>query len=95
MKRRDATFMGVEWLHGLPLKNLHDELLQILRFAQDDSATKTPVANIGEVAGDGRGRGHHRTNQVRPSAASLTAFEIAIAGRSAAFARLQDVWIHA
>ena len=43
---------------------------------------------------DGCGCGHLRTYQVRSTATSLTAFKVAIAGRSAAFAGLQDVGIH-
>src|SRR6185295_6262662 len=43
---------------------------------------------------DSRRRSHHRTDEVRASASALTALEVAIAGRRATLARLQDVGIH-
>ena len=55
---------------------------------------KFPVSDVGEMSGDGRRRCHHRTDQMSASTAALAAFEVAIAGRSAAFAGLQDVRIH-
>src|SRR5450631_137771 len=54
-----------------------------------------PVSYVGEMTGNcGCGR-HHRTHQVSAPAASLAAFKIAVAGGSAALARLQDVRVHA
>src|SRR5215475_8949602 len=57
-------------------------------------SVETPVANIGEVAGDGGGGRHFRADQMRASSAALASFKVAIAGRSAALARSQDVGIH-
>src|SRR5271167_3380861 len=53
-----------------------------------------PIPNIGEVPRNRRRRRHHRTDKMRPPSAPLPSFKIAVAGRSAAFARLQNVWIH-
>src|SRR5260370_29309413 len=53
-----------------------------------------PVSNISEVPGD-RGRcGHHWTHQVRASAATLAAFEIAVAGGGATLSGTQNVGVH-
>src|SRR5271163_4905650 len=57
--------------------------------------SKFPIPDVGEVTGDGCGCRHHRTDEVRATSATLPAFEIAIAGRSAAFSGLQDIRIHA
>src|SRR5215469_14225941 len=54
-----------------------------------------PVADINEVTGDGSGSGHFGRNEVRAPAATLAAFEVAIARRGAAFARRKNVRIHA
>src|SRR5258708_7589106 len=54
-----------------------------------------PAANVGEMAGHGRGRRHHGTDEMGPRASSLAAFEVAIAGGGAPLARLQDVGVHA
>ena len=54
-----------------------------------------PVANVDEVAGDcGRG-GHFRRDEVSASAASLAAFEVAVAGGGATLAGRKNVGIHA
>src|ERR1700685_969937 len=54
-----------------------------------------PFADIGKVSGD-RGRGgHHGTHQVGASASPLAPFEVAIAGGGAAFARLENIGVHA
>src|SRR5260370_16619822 len=53
-----------------------------------------PVSNISEVPGD-RGRcGHHWTRQGRPPAATLAAFEIAVAGGGATLSGTQNVGVH-
>ena len=52
------------------------------------------VADVDEVAGDGRGGGHLRADQVRAAALALAALEVAVGGRGAALARLQDVGVH-
>src|SRR5258708_28356784 len=54
-----------------------------------------PAANVGEMAGHGRGRRHHGTDEMGPPASSLAAFEVAIAGGGAPLARLQDVGVNA
>src|SRR5437764_1293604 len=54
-----------------------------------------PLSYINKVSGDGGRSGHRGADQMRATAASLSAFKIPIAGRSAAFARFQDVGIHA
>src|SRR5688500_15692708 len=54
-----------------------------------------PVADIGEVALDRRRGCHRRAHQVRAPAASLPAFEVAIARRRTALAFAEDVVIHA
>src|SRR5579883_2468087 len=59
------------------------------------SLLKCPLPDVGEMSGDSGRRGHRRANQVRTSAAPLAAFEVAVAGRSAAFAGLQRIGIHA
>ena len=38
------------------------------------------MTNIDETAGDGRGRGHRRGDQMRPAAFSLPAFKIPVTG---------------
>src|SRR5687767_15490983 len=54
-----------------------------------------PVADVREVTLDcGRGC-HRRAHQVRAPAASLPAFEVAIARRGAALAFAEDVVVHA
>src|SRR6185437_3526065 len=47
---------------------------------------KFPVADIGEVPGDRCGSGHLRTDEVGAPSSALAAFEVAVAGRGAAFA---------
>src|SRR5258708_33853876 len=54
-----------------------------------------PAANVGEMAGYGRGRRHHGTDKVGPPASSRAAFEVAIAGGGAPLAGLQDGGVHA
>src|SRR6185437_13670656 len=54
-----------------------------------------PIANVDEVAGDGGGCGHFRRDEVRATAAALAAFEVAIAGGSAALAGRKNVGVHA
>src|SRR5271170_1822787 len=54
-----------------------------------------PLADVGEVAGDGCGCSHLRADEVRASSASLAAFEIAVAGGGAALAGLENVGVHA
>src|SRR5580658_1836828 len=53
-----------------------------------------PIPDIGEVPCNRRRRRHHGTHQMRSPTASLSPFEIAVAGGSAALARLQNVRIH-
>src|ERR1700677_3937419 len=54
-----------------------------------------PVAEVGEVAGDGGGGGHLRADEVSAATAALAAFEVAVAGGGAAFAGGEDVGVHA
>src|SRR5437868_13739213 len=54
-----------------------------------------PISHVDKVPGDRGRRGHRRTDQMRATAAALPAFKVSIAGRSAAFTGLQNVWIHA
>src|ERR1700676_4859968 len=56
---------------------------------------KSPIPYVSEMSGNRRRRRHHGADQVRASAAALASFEIPVAGRGAAFSRLQDVGIHA
>ena len=53
-----------------------------------------PVPYVNKMPRDRRRRRHRRTDKVRASATTLPAFKVAIAGRSATFAGLQDIWIH-
>src|SRR5690606_9491114 len=53
------------------------------------------IADIGEVAGDGRRRCHDRADQVRTTTGALAAFEVAVRGRSAALALAEAVFVHA
>src|SRR2546430_5462465 len=57
-------------------------------------SVKTPVSDVGKVSGDGSCGGHHGTDEMGASAASLASFKVSIAGGSTAFAGLQDVGIH-
>src|SRR5882724_1335760 len=54
-----------------------------------------PLSHINKVSGDGGRGGHRGTDQMRATTASLSSFKVPIAGRSATFARFQDVGIHA
>src|SRR5438067_13831379 len=47
------------------------------------------------MTSDGGRRSHRRADQVRPAPASLPSLEVPIAGRRAALARSENVWIHA
>src|SRR3990167_7760565 len=53
------------------------------------------LPDVDDMAGDGGGRGHGRAHQVGASAPALTALEVAVGGRGAAFARRQAVGVHA
>src|SRR5215469_14590320 len=53
-----------------------------------------PGADVGEVAGDGGGGGHLRADEVGASTAALASLEVAVGGRGAALAGLQDVGVH-
>ena len=54
-----------------------------------------PLPDVDEMALD-RGRGRHlRGDEVGAPAAALTALEVAVGGRGAALARLEDVRVHA
>ncbi len=50
--------------------------------------------DVGEPPGDGRGRGHGRTDKVGPSTGALTPLEVAIAGAGGALTGLEPVGIH-
>jgi len=52
-------------------------------------------AHVGDPAGDRGGGGHGRAHQVGARAFSLAAFEIAIGGRRAAQAGIDEVAVHA
>ncbi len=79
----------------LKLRALAPEGLPAQPAASSDlSSLKLPIPNIGKMPCNRRRRRHHRTHQMRPPPASLSPFEIPVAGRSAAFARLQNVRIH-
>src|SRR5258706_10446786 len=54
-----------------------------------------PVPNIREVPRNRRRRRHHGTDEMCPPTPTLPPFEIAVAGRGATLARLQNVGIHA
>src|SRR5690242_17205896 len=54
-----------------------------------------PLADVGEVAGDGGCGGHLRADEVGAATAALTAFEVAVRGGGAALTGLQDVGVHA
>src|SRR6184192_2867013 len=51
--------------------------------------------NIHEMTGDGGRGSHRRADQVRPPTTALPSLEVTVAGRSAAFARSENVGIHA
>src|SRR5579883_7835 len=53
-----------------------------------------PVADVHEMAGDRRRRGHGRADQVRASALALAALEVAVAGAGAALAGRQAILVH-
>src|SRR3954447_14367829 len=54
-----------------------------------------PVADVDEVALDGGRRGHLRADEVGAPAAALASLEVAVRGRGAALAGLEDVGVHA
>src|SRR4051812_39162216 len=54
-----------------------------------------PVADVDEVALDGGRGGHLGRDEVRAAAAALAPLEVAVGGRGAALAGLQDVRVHA
>src|SRR5262249_9387475 len=54
-----------------------------------------PVADVDEVALDGGRGGHLRADEVGAPAAPLAALEVAVRGRGAALAGLEDVGVHA
>src|SRR5581483_10187252 len=54
-----------------------------------------PLADVDEVAGDRRRRGHGRADEVRAAALALAALEVAVRGGGAALPRLQHVRVHA
>src|SRR5215210_323105 len=53
-----------------------------------------PTSHVREVACDGGGGGHDGAHQMSAPASALPAFKVAIAGRGAALARFERVWIH-
>ncbi|MDC4226812.1 MAG: hypothetical protein MPW15_21830 [Candidatus Manganitrophus sp.] len=55
---------------------------------------RTEVADVDEMAGDRRRRGHGRADQVGAAALPLAALEIAVGGRGAAFAGLEPIGVH-
>src|SRR4029077_19463271 len=59
------------------------------------SLLELPVSEVGKVAFDGGCGCHHWTDQVGASSASLAAFEVAVACRSAGLAGFKDVRVHA
>src|SRR3954463_4522738 len=54
-----------------------------------------PVADVDEVALDGGAPGHLRADEVGAPAAALASLEVAVRGRGAALAGLEDVGVHA
>src|SRR5260370_7243925 len=52
-------------------------------------------ADVHEMAGNRRGCGHDRADEMRAAVLALAALEIAIAGAGAALVRRQDVGVHA
>src|SRR4051794_3472048 len=65
------------------------------RRAGRPSATRFPVPDVDEVPFESGCGGHLGTDQVRAAAAALAAFEVAVRGRGAPLARLEDVGVHA
>src|SRR3954454_25078323 len=53
-----------------------------------------PVADVDEVDLDGGRRGHLRADEVGAPATALASLEVAVGGRGAALAGLQDVGVH-
>src|SRR6266540_2699756 len=66
-----------------------------LRNGFMNSYLVTPIANVDEMTGDCGSGGHRGTDEMRASAATLTAFEISVAGGGAALAFAERVGIHA
>src|SRR3990172_9060864 len=52
------------------------------------------VAHVHEMAGDRRGGGHLRADEVRAAPGALPPLEVAVAGAGAALAGQQDVRVH-
>src|SRR5206468_220225 len=53
------------------------------------------LPDIDQVTRDRGCRRHRRTDEMRPPSTPLPAFEVAIAGRSTALSRPEDVGVHA
>src|SRR4051812_38238102 len=58
------------------------------------SMSDRPIPNVDEVPRNRCGGGHGRAHQMSTAAGPLSPFEIAIAGRGAAFAGLKTIVIH-
>ncbi len=54
-----------------------------------------PVADVGEVAGDGGGGGHLGGDEVGAASAALTAFEVAVGVEAQRSPGCEDVRVHA
>src|ERR1017187_2610915 len=106
IERSDESGGFAKWLHGVWPTLCKAELSFACveaglrpagggRTPAPTSLLKSPVPYIRKMPFNRCGCRHRGTDQMRPSPAALPAFEISIAGRSAALARLKDVGIHA
>src|SRR5688572_31550749 len=59
------------------------------------SIRSAPASDVDEMSRDCRGRRHRRADEVRASARTLAALEVAVRGRGAALAGFQAVGVHA
>src|SRR5215472_10436403 len=59
-----------------------------------DDGTSIPLAHVDEMPSDRCDRGHGRRHEVGAALVALAAFEVAVGGRGAAFARCELVGVH-
>src|SRR4051812_24575496 len=58
------------------------------------ASISAPLPDVDEASLHSRRGGHLRADQVGAAAGALASLEVAVRGRGAAFARLQDVRVH-
>ena len=95
-RRSDGTRSSKRSVAGGVVLGLvgHDCFMR-LAWAGFKGLASNQFAHIGKPPGDSGSRSHRRRDEVRARAGALPADEVAVAGRSAAFARRNLVGVHA